>query len=326
MKEPLVKVAFLVSLFIYNLKFTLFFYIVFYMSSVTPFWFLILISIVILYIVISISLYYLQDYALFKPETLPEDFQFHYENQETKEYNLTTRDGAIINGLRFFPKVESKGIVLYLKGNSKSIKGWGKFAVDFTRHGYNVLMVDYRGFGKSTGRRSQKNIKRDLQVVYNKIKEQTTEDRIVLYGRSLGSGFATKLASTNNPKMLILDAPYYSLTKVTRRYMPFMPLSVLIKYPLPTYKWLKYVQCPIHIIHGTNDKLIPYKSSLKLSKINPELTKLHTVIGGGHKNLNNFESYHKMLDDILNYEPKSIDLSTTSINVIHASKKNKTKA
>ncbi len=295
----------------------------FHMSSVMPYWFTILIVIVIIYIVISIALYYLQDYALFKPEKLPEDFQFYYDNQETKEYNLTTRDGAVINGLRFFPKGESKGIVLYLKGNSKSIKGWGKFAVDFTRHDYNVLMVDYRGFGKSTGRRSQKNIKRDMQVVYNKIKEQTTEDRIILYGRSLGSGFATKLASTNNPKMLILDAPYYSLTKVTARYMPFMPLSVLMKYPLPTYKWLKYVQCPIHIIHGTNDKLIPYKSSLKLSKINPKLTKLHSVIGGGHKNLNNFEAYHTMLDDILNSEPKSIDLSTTSINVIHSSKKNK---
>ena len=291
-----------------------------------PYWFTILITIVIIYIVISIALYYLQDYALFKPEKLPEDFQFYYDNQETKEYNLTTRDGAIINGLRFYPKGESKGIVLYLKGNSKSIKGWGKFAVDFTRHGYNVLMVDYRGFGKSTGRRSQKNIKRDMQVVYNKILEQTTEDRIILYGRSLGSGFATKLASTNNPKMLVLDAPYYSLTKVTARFMPFMPLSVLIKYPLPTYKWLKYVQCPIHIIHGTNDKLIPYKSSLKLSKINPKLTKLHSVIGGGHKNLNNFEAYHSMLDDILNSEPKSIDLSTTSINVIHSSKKNKTQA
>ena len=296
------------------------------MSYVTPYWFVILIAIVLLYIVVSIALYYLQDYALFKPEKLPEDFQFYYNNQETKEYNLTTRDGAVINGLRFYPKGESKGVVLYLKGNSKSIKGWGKFAVDFTRHGYNVLMVDYRGFGKSTGRRSQKNIKRDMQVVYNKILEQTTEERIILYGRSLGSGFATKLASTNNPKMLILDAPYYSLTKVTARYMPFMPLSVLIKYPLPTYKWLKYVQCPIHIIHGTNDKLIPYKSSLKLSKINPKLTKLHSVIGGGHKNLNNFESYHTMLDDILNSEPKSIDLSTTSINVIHSSKKNKTQA
>ncbi|AUP78635.1 alpha/beta hydrolase [Flavivirga eckloniae] len=291
-----------------------------------PYWLYITIIVLVAYIAISIALYYLQDYMLFKPEKLPADFQFNYDNQAFKEYNLETRDGAMINGVRFFPKGESKGVVLYLKGNSKSIKGWGKFAVDFTRHGYNVLMVDYRGFGKSTGRRSQKAIKRDLQVIYNKIKELTAEDKIILYGRSLGSGFAAKLASMNHPKMLILDAPYYSLTKVTARYAPFMPLSILLKYPLPTYKWLKYVQCPIHIIHGTNDKLIPFKTSIKLSKVNPKLTKLHSVIGGGHKNLNNFESYHKMIHEILNRVPEKIDLSTTSIHVKHASKKNKTKA
>ncbi|WP_044403129.1 alpha/beta hydrolase [Lacinutrix sp. Hel_I_90] len=289
------------------------------------YWLQTLILILVIYFVISIALYYLQDYILFKPEKLPKDFQFLYDNQETEEYNLETRDGAIINGVLFKPKEKSKGLVLYLKGNSKSIKGWGKFAVDFTRLNYSVLMVDYRGFGKSTGRRSQKAIKRDLQEVYNKIKEKTTEDRIIIYGRSLGSGFATKLASTNDPKMLILDAPYYSLTKVTGRYMPFMPLSVLLKYPLPTYKWLKYVQCPIHIIHGTNDKLIPFKSSIKLSKVNPKLTKLHSVIGGGHKNLNNFESYHAMIRDILNAKHEPIDLSTTSINVIHSRKKSKPK-
>lgn len=290
------------------------------------YWIHILIIVLIAYVVISIALYYLQDYMLFKPEKLPKDFEFYYENQDIVEHNLETRDGATINGVLFKPKSKPRGVVLYLKGNSKSIKGWGKFAVDFTRHGYNVLMVDYRGFGKSTGRRSQKAIKRDLQVVYNKIKEQTLEENIVLYGRSLGSGFAAKLASMNNPKMLILDAPYYSLTKVTARYAPFMPLSLLIKYPLPTYKWLKYVKCPIHIIHGTNDKLIPYKTSIKLSKVNPKLTKLYTVIGGGHKDLNNFESYHKMIHDILNSKPQKIDLSTTSIHVKHSSKPIKTKA
>lgn len=285
-----------------------------------PYWLHTLIIVLVVYIAISIALYYLQDYMLFKPEKLPKDFQFNYKNHEFEEHNLETRDGAVINGVLFKSKGKPKGIVLYLKGNSKSIKGWGKFAVDFTRHNYNVLMVDYRGFGKSTGRRSQKAIKRDLQEVYNKIKEQTTEDRIILYGRSLGSGFAAKLASMNNPKLLILDAPYYSLAKVAARYAPFMPLSVLIKYPLPTYKWLKYVKCPIHIIHGTNDKLIPYKTSVKLSQVNPKLTKLHSVIGGGHKNLNNFESYHNMIHDILNQKPHNIDLSTTSIHVNHGSK------
>ncbi len=287
-----------------------------------PIWLHTLIWIAAIYIVISVLLYYLQEYFLFKPEKLPKEFQFAYKNQIVEEYNVETRDGAIINGLHF--KSENpRGVVLYLKGNSKSMKGWGKFAVDFTRHHYDVIMVDYRGFGKSTGRRTQKAIKHDMQYVYNKIRERVREEFIILYGRSLGSGFATKLASTNNPKMLILDAPYYSLTKVAARYAPFMPLSLILRFPMPTYKWLKYVNCPVHIIHGTNDKLIPFKSSVKLSKINPERTRLWSVIGGGHKNLNTFESYHRMLEEIINFKKTEIDLETTSHKVVHTSKKAK---
>jgi len=283
-----------------------------------PYWGYTLILVVLAYCVVSVLLYFLQDYLMFKPEKLPKDFQFYYEHQETEEYNVETRDGAIINGLRFKAK-NPKGIVFYLKGNSKSIKGWGKFAVDFTRHDYDVLMVDYRGFGKSTGRRTQKAVKRDMQVVYNKIKEKVDEKFIILYGRSLGSGFATKLASMNNPRMLILDAPYYSLRHVAKKYIPFMPLSLLLKFPMPTYKWLKYVNCPIHIIHGTDDRLIPYKTSVRLSKIKPLQTMLHTVIGGGHKNLNTFESYHRMLTEIITSKPKKINLEGSSIRVNHAS-------
>lgn len=285
-----------------------------------PYWVHIAIWVVAIYTAISVLLYYLQDYFLFKPEKLPKDFIFLYENQEVEEYNLQTRDGATINGLHFKTK-NTKGVVLYLKGNSKSMKGWGKFAVDFTRHGYDVIMVDYRGFGKSIGKRTQENLKKDLQYVYNKIKERVPEQYIVLYGRSLGSGFATKLASMNHPKMLILDAPYYSLLKVTGRYMAFMPLSILLKYPMPTYKWLQYVACPIHIIHGTDDKLIPFKSSVKLAAINPSRTRLWPIIDGGHKNLNNFESYHDMLKQIINFEDSTIDLSTTSFRVKHSAKK-----
>jgi pimeloyl-ACP methyl ester carboxylesterase len=285
-----------------------------------PVWAQILLFLLAVYILISVLLYILQDYLMFKPEKLPADFQFHYENQETEEYNVETRDGAVINGLRFKAK-EPKGVVFYLKGNSKSIKGWGKFAVDFTRHGYDVLMVDYRGFGKSTGRRTQKAIKRDMQVVYDKIRQKVDEKYIILYGRSLGSGFAAKLASMNNPRMLILDAPYYSLRHVAKKFIPFMPLSLLIKFPMPTYKWLRYVQCPIHIIHGTDDHLIPYKSSLKLSKIKPNQTTLYTVIGGGHKNLNTFESYHKMLQDIITSRPVKVNLEGSSIGVHHSNSK-----
>ncbi|RNC90078.1 MAG: alpha/beta hydrolase [Allomuricauda sp.] len=288
-------------------------------------WLYIVLFLLGVYILVSLILYFIQDYMFFKPEKLPKDFQFHYDNQITEEYNIETRDGATINGLHF--KSENpKGVVFYLKGNSKSIKGWGKFAVDFTRHNYDVIMVDYRGFGKSTGKRTQKAIKRDMQVVYNRIKEKVAEKYIILYGRSLGSGFATKLASMNNPRMLVLDAPYYSLSKVAKKFIPFMPISLIVKFPIPTYKWMKYVNCPIHIIHGTDDRLIPFKSSLKLSRINPEKTTLYSVIGGGHKDLNRFESYHKMLTQILASKQDKVDLEGSSIEYDYAKKKRKVKA
>ena len=88
-----------------------------------PFWLQIVLIVLFAYIAISVALYYLQDFLLFKPEKLSEDFKFAYENQDTKEYYLETRDGARINGLLFKSKNPPKGIVLYLKGNSKSIKG-----------------------------------------------------------------------------------------------------------------------------------------------------------------------------------------------------------
>ncbi len=120
--------------------------------------------------VVSIFLYFFQERFLFHPEKLPEDFRFQYENQQVKEYNLEIKEGVVINGLHF-KAANSKGVVYYLKGNSKSIKGWGKFAVDFTLHGYDVIMIDYRGFGKSTGKMSQETMKHDALLVYDKLKE-----------------------------------------------------------------------------------------------------------------------------------------------------------
>ena len=283
----------------------------------------ILILVGIAYVVANCVIYFAQERFLFKPEKLPKDFQFKYPNLKFQEYNLEKEPGVNINAIHFHIE-EPKGVVIYLKGNSRSVKGWGKFAIDFTRMGYDVMMVDYRGFGKSTGKRTEDSIKDDLQYVYDRIKEQVAEKYIILYGRSLGSGFAAKLASTNNPRMLVLESPYYSLAKVTKRYIPFMPVSLLIKFPIRTYQWLKYVDCPIKIIHGTSDKLIPFKTAVSLSKIRSENTRLYSVIGAGHNNLNTFEEYHRMMEEVLNSKlPQSIDPSETSLNFRRKDKKQK---
>ncbi len=283
----------------------------------------IIILVVAVYLLANAVLYFWQEQFLFKPEKLPQDFLFKYPNLNFKEYNFELEPGVNINGIHFnIP--EPKGVIFYLKGNSKSIKGWGKFAIDFTRQGFDVIMVDYRGFGKSTGRRTEDDIKGDMQYVYDEVKKQVDEKYIIMYGRSLGSGFAAKLASQNNPRMLVLESPYYSMTKVTKRFLPFMPMSLLMRFPIRTYLYLKYVDVPIKIIHGTNDKLIPFKTSVKLSKIKAEITRLYPVIGGGHNNLHTFEEYHRMMEEILHAKlPKEIDPAKTSLSFKRKSKKKK---
>jgi uncharacterized protein len=274
---------------------------------------LILLIILGLIVLILLFVYFFQERFIFHPEKLPKDFQFHYKNQQVEEYNIEIKKGVKINGLHFKTK-NPKGVVYYLKGNSRSIKGWGKFAVDFTYHGWDVLMIDYRGFGKSTGRRRLKGMHQDVQRVYDEIKKKVEEKYIIIYGRSLGTGFATKLASMNNPRLLILVCPYYSILKNIQRYIPLQSLSLVVKYPMPTFKWLKYVTCPIKIIHGTNDKVIPFNTSIKLSKIKPKLTRLYPVIEGGHKDIHNFESYHRALKEILNSKlPETVDKEKTSL-------------
>lgn len=274
-------------------------------------------------ILVLIFVYYFQERFIFQPEKLSKDFKFKYKNQEVEEYNIKIKEGIEINGLHFKSK-NPKGVIYYLKGNSRSIKGWGKFAVDFTNNGWDVIMIDYRGFGKSTGKRTIKGMHADVQRVYDEIKKNVDEKYIVIYGRSLGTGFATKLASMNKPRLLILVCPYYSILKSIQRYIPLRSLSFVLKYPMPTFKWLKYVTCPIKIIHGTSDKTIPFNSSLKLSKIKPKLTRLYPIIDGGHKNIHNFESYHRALKEILNSKlPETIDIKKTSLGFIRSAQPNK---
>jgi len=164
-----------------------------------------------------------------------------------------------------------------------------------------VVLVDYRGFGKSTGKRSEKEMLDDMQFVYDVLAKQYHEHHIIVYGRSLGSGFATKVASENKPRYLILDSPYYNFQKVVERFLPILPVRYVLRYHLRTDKWILHVNCHTYIIHGTKDRLIPIKHSEALQKLNPAKITLIRIHGGGHNNLSKFDEYHNFIRDILKY-------------------------
>jgi uncharacterized protein len=248
-------------------------------------------------VLLSLAVYLLQDFFIFKPEKLKADFQFKYDIP-FRELNFDIEPGVRINGLHFF-REQPKGLILYFHGNTRSIKGWARYAKDFYRYNYDVVLVDYRGFGKSTGKRNEKEMLQDVQFIYNALKKQYPEDHLIVYGRSLGSGFAAKLAADNDPRYLILDAPYYNFTRVIERFLPMLPIRYVLRYHLRTDQWIKKVDCPVYIIHGTSDFLIPIRHSEELMAINPRRVTLIRIKGGRHNNLPDFDEYHNFIRDIL---------------------------
>ncbi len=275
--------------------------------------------IILVTLFLGLIIYFFQQKFFFHPEKLPSDFKFAYDQLVAEELEAETEPGVKISYLHF--KAENtKGIVFYLKGNTKNIKGWGKFAIDFTRLNYDVIMMDYRGFGKSTGKRTSDGLKHDIQYVYNLVKQQVPEERIIVYGRSIGTGFASMLAANNNPRLLILNSPIYSLERAVNRYLPWLPAKYFIRFNLPTYKYLRKVHCPIKIIHGSDDRLVPVKTAIELSEIQPDNTRLYIILKAGHIDVHKFKEYHKVLDEIFEdiEEPqREINYQHTSLNINH---------
>lgn len=268
-----------------------------------------LISVLSIYIAICLAFYFFQHLAFFRPEKLTTAFQYKYPFP-FEELDFDMEDGGRINAI-YFKVPNSRGVVYYLKGNSKSIKGWGKFAKDFLSNGYDFFMMDYRGFGKSKGKRSQARVFNDAQYIYKWLAKSYPEDKIVLYGRSWGSGIAARIASWNKPKLLILDSPYFSFYYNINRYLFFTPLKLILKYDIRTDQYLKITTCPVHIIHGTKDRLISFSQSEKLRALYPDKVTLHKITNGRHNNLPEFPEFFEILYNILYVKPTAEQLKNS---------------
>ena len=253
--------------------------------------------IIALYLLVCVLFYFFQEKFIFLPEKLSQDHQFSFD-QEFEEVNIKTKDNKTLNGV-LFKSEEPRGLVLYLHGDQGYSRFWGDFTKPFTDLNYDVYVIDYRGYGKSQGKISnEKQIHEDIQIAYNMLLERYDESNIIVLGYSLGTGIATKLASTNNPKSLILLAPYFSLTDMLRHTYPFIP-GIFLKYKFKTNKHIVNCKMPIYIFHGNKDSIIYYNSSIKLKEIIKEKDKHITIDGKGHDWSTWDTVYTKELETIL---------------------------
>ncbi|QNL51681.1 alpha/beta fold hydrolase [Olivibacter sp. SDN3] len=259
--------------------------------------FIIVCSMLGLYVLVCGLLYFFQEKLIFFPEKLDNDFKFSFDD-EYEELNIKTADGKLLNGL-LFKTAEPKGLIFYLHGNAGSLNSWGTVAKTYTDLSYDLFILDYRGYGKSEGSISgQDQLFGDVQGAYDELKQKYEEKDIVVLGYSVGTGPAAKLASTNNPGLLILQTPYYSLTDLVKRMFPLLPTTIL-KYKFETNSYLQDAAMPIVIFHGDRDKVIYYESSVKLKNDLGEKVNLITLPGQGHNGLTDNPDYLKAIKKIL---------------------------
>ena len=247
------------------------------------------------YFILTTVLYLFQDRVIFQADKLAADYQFEFE-QEFTEVTITPRIGYHINSLIFsINNAKLKGTVIYFHGNADNMQRWGAYAEDFTSLGYAVLMIDYSGYGKTQGEPSEEKLFQDAEDTWTWAQHHLPSKEFVIYGRSLGTAVASQLAVKHQPKQLILETPFYELIQTHLKFL--FPFG--IKYQFANYKYLPEVKCPILIIHGTKDRIVSYKSAIKLKPLLKPDDAFITIEEGGHKDLRNFEAYHEVLAKVL---------------------------
>ncbi len=256
---------------------------------------IILTTLVVGYLFIVTALFVFQDAIIFQGKKLEENYIFDFD-QPFVEIEIKSSNGSSINALIFNPvEPEPKGTILYFHGNADNMQRWGRYAVDFTQLGYQVVMIDYSGFGKSRGSPSEDVLYQNAEDVWTWAQHHLKEKNFIIYGRSLGTAVAAHLASQHKASQLILETPFYELAQ--DRYKPFFLFG--LKHEFPNYKYLPQIDYPITIIQGTNDWVVSLASAQKLIPLLKPTDNFFVIEGGRHKNLREFDEYHKILEKIL---------------------------
>jgi hypothetical protein len=258
---------------------------------------ILLIAAGVIYASLSIGYIFFQEKFLFRSKKLPRDFE-HPCLLPHEEFFLSTHDGETINMLWVRSK-QQKGMVIYYHGNMLHLTNYLPYITKFTDEGYDVLLSDYRGFGKSTGALTEENFYGDSLMIFDWAAAKFPELPLVVYGRSMGTAAACYVAAERQNHRLILEAPFYNLHDLSWFYGLVIPKKVKLKFSFGNNEFLPKVKSPVTIFHGTKDSIVSYKSGKKLQAFLKEGDQFITIEGGGHNNLEQFDEYHRQLEQAL---------------------------
>ena len=248
------------------------------------------------YCLIAGWVYFKQEGLIFRPTPLAADYRFDIPGVVEVKVPVA---GAELSALHL-KLPDPKGVVFFLHGNAGNLQTWMTNVDFYRRVNYDLFMLDYRGFGKSTGKiESEQQLHDDVKAAWTQIAAQYSGKKVAVYGRSLGTGLATKLAGEIQPDLTVLVSPYFSLKSMGDEHYPWFP-ALVNRYPMRTDLWLPEIKRPVVIAHGDKDTLIPIGHGEKLQKLRGA-TEMMVINGAGHNDIHQFPSY---LDGLARYLQK----------------------
>lgn len=253
----------------------------------------------LLYGLVCLIYWWIQERFIFVRFRTKRSFIYGFTQPFSELYLVPEKD-VELHALHFTTE-RPHGTVLYFHGNTGSVRRWGTQAAVFTRLGFDVLMPDYRGYGKSRGALSEMALHQDAQAWYDRLKTREPEGRIVIYGRSLGTGMACPVAADNSPSALILESPFANLHEVARHQFYLLPYRWLLRYRFRNDKAIRRVHCPVYIFHGKRDPVVPFRSALQLyARIPSDVPREMIAFDRGyHSDLARFPRYQRRMKAIL---------------------------
>lgn len=242
-------------------------------------WLTVFVIIFITYSILGWTLFFLQPDFLYRPvrEVFydPGDVDLAFE-----KVVLKTEDGLKLAAW-YVPAEKARYTVLMCHANGGNMGYYLDTVNIFNEMNLNCLIFDYRGYGSSQGKPTEKGTYLDARAAWDWLtqKKNISPQEIIVFGRSLGSSVASNLAADTNPKTLVLESSFTSYVDIGKKFYPYLPVKLFAMYNYNTTEHISRVNCPVLFIHSRGDEMIPFEFSLRLYDAAKEPKELLEIYG-----------------------------------------------
>lgn len=241
---------------------------------------------------VLLLMYVFQRHLIYFPDRhTPALKQFNAQDMEL--VTLHTKDNLVLKSW-YKPARKNQPTILYLHGNAGHIGYRMPLARQLMNSGFGLFLLEYRGYGGNRGSPSEQGLYEDGETALNYLTKQGIKARhIVLFGESLGTGVATKLASEHQFCGIVLQSPFTSLVNLSHYHYPWMFIQPWDKYN--SLERITKINAPLLVVHGTRDHIVPYSEGLALFNTANQPKKMITVENYDHNNLWDSNGFSKKI-------------------------------